>query len=190
MKRTLESGKYQVPALVVAKRPKRRQGHPARQRRVAGQNAFRIRAVDEVVVQLPAVGTERQESGRLVTDIEVAAERVVEKDSVAAAGAQHEKERHRHVDGIGYSDRTRRCRCSTSCSCNHPASFRACSSRPSSNPTRTPARRLAAASTHAPCCLKTRFHFADRPRPANCPASLQSQCGRDCGGSSSGGLTW
>ena len=90
-----------VPALMVSKRPPRRQGHPTGERGVAIDHALGIGTVDEVVIELSAVGAEREPSLRLVTDVEVAAERVVEKDAVAAAAAEHEEERHRHVDRIG-----------------------------------------------------------------------------------------
>ncbi len=90
-----------VAALVVAERPQRRQRHAAGERRVALDHLLRRRAVDEVVVELAAVGSEGHEPVRLVADVEARAVAVVEEDAMGAALAQHHVERHRGVDRIG-----------------------------------------------------------------------------------------
>ena len=96
----LRIGVVAVARLLIAERPARRHRHPAGEIRVALDDVLRRRPVDDVVVQIAALGAEREQARRRVPDIEVRAERVVEKDAVRAALPQNDVERHAGVDRI------------------------------------------------------------------------------------------
>ena len=172
-----------VAALVITERPPGRQRHAPSHVGVALDDAFRIRPVNQVVIELAAFRAERQQARRRVADVEVAAERVVEKNAVGPSAAQHEVERDRHVDRIRIGSRTRTCRCSTSCSCSRRAAVRACSIGRSSRRIHRPARRREGASRRGPTGRSSRCHVRDRRRPARCPRRRRSTRGRAGAGS-------
>ena len=90
-----------VAALVVTEGPHGRQGHAARQLRVAHHDVPRHGAVDEVVVEHAVHGPEGEQAGIGLADVEAGAEGVVEEDAVGAPVAQHHEEGDGHVQGIG-----------------------------------------------------------------------------------------
>src|SRR5258705_1748293 len=72
-------------ALLISKRPERWQWHVAREIRIPTQNLFDCRAVEEIVVQLPAFSPKPGTLLRVCPKIEVATITVVKKDSVGTA---------------------------------------------------------------------------------------------------------
>src|SRR5207245_1441369 len=68
--------------------------------RVALDHLLRIGTVDEVVVECSPFRAERQQSFRLMSDVEVAAEGVVEKNAVRDAVPQNDVERNGDINRV------------------------------------------------------------------------------------------
>src|SRR5207245_10657499 len=90
-----------VAALVISEGPERREWHAPGERRVALDHLLWIGTIDEVVVERAPLGAERKYALRLMPDVEIASECVVEKDAECDSMAKDDVERNGDVNWIG-----------------------------------------------------------------------------------------
>ena len=90
-----------VAALLKPERPERRQRHMPDHPRVLGENRFRLRPGVKVIIQLAALGAEREIVVRFLAEIETAAVGVVEEDAPGCAIVQPHNEGNRFVERVG-----------------------------------------------------------------------------------------
>ncbi len=86
-----------VTTLLVTERPQGRQGGAPDQRGVVFQHFFRMRPVEEVVVEFTAAGTEGVNVAELFTEVEAAPMGVVEVNPVRHSLAKGQKEGNRLI---------------------------------------------------------------------------------------------
>src|SRR6266478_6373857 len=90
-------GGIAIARLLETKSPQRRKRRPSGEVSVPLNNLFRSGAIDQVVVERAAFGTEGISTPRLLAEVEPRAPRIVEEKSVASATADTEEERNAFV---------------------------------------------------------------------------------------------
>src|SRR3984957_1757506 len=86
-----------VTALLEPQGPKWRQRSASDQRGIIGDNLFRLRAGEKIIIQFPAHSPKRKIIRRFFSEIEAAAIGVIEKQSVRRAISHSDKKRNRFV---------------------------------------------------------------------------------------------